>query len=316
MATTTLSIDPSIRKFNSNSAQFSAGNTSISVSVPETLTGTATYGFGIGNQDVLFDRNKCKYTIQSVNLTNVATYEIWQNGASIGTQASPPSAGTVVAYGSRIYVKITRTNPAAEASIELVADDMKYSFTTVSTTYFYTLDISYAENTGSTETDYYIDTDLGQRFGAHIANYTENFIANEQISGDFEILLDPINGFNGANARAFRGANDGTVSNTVANRFPRIRYCIAITVQNRYNIYEFGTAKLSPFDNDCGIWIFKIEAISGTVKYYHSADNGASWVLDYTSLDTYNTVTDVFNSDLVMLSAGYLIRRPDRVSQL
>lgn len=276
-------------------------------------TSTATVNFGASSQDVAFFRVEAGMELTSAALTNVSSYIFYKNGS---VQTLPET----LAQGDRVYIELTRTTPGTASSIEFTASGIANAITYAAKDYFYTRAWRYKENMTEIP-DYLIDTDMVIEGDGILGNYLTNAISTSTLSGEFDILIPPSHSYGGGDVRSLHGLNDGTVADNVTNRYPRQRYGIFHDSTNRLSIYELGTSVATVTNSDVGQWWFKIEGrntggTTGEIKYYYSVDDKSTWTLVHTSTDNYDTSTDVFEYDIVMLQSGYVKVIPAQLIQL
>ena len=325
----TIDINPIITKFNANSAQFRAGtaalglpvtvtDTDASVNIVEsggsfTCTASATssyitFTFGNTVQTRLYQRMQFdgSFTAEYTPPGNISSYTVYINNVA---QVGFPMAFNA---GDELYIEVTETVPGGGATLRLTTDGITNPIAISALDYFITRDMSFQENVVDYP-DKFKDTDQAQQGTGNTTNYLTNFIGDTTVSGDFDMIIEPNEGANSYNVYIL-GLNDGTVSNTVANRYPRMAYSWFINPIFTARVYEFGVSKfIMPNDNATGLSWFKIEGRSGTIKYYKSTDNRATWSLIYTSLTAYTTQN--YNSDFVNQIGNYGIFKPQRLAQ-
>jgi hypothetical protein len=207
--------------------------------------------------------------------------------------------------GDRIFVEITRTNPALAASIALNTSGITNALTFSSTTYYKPRTTHFVEN--MTTTQNYVDG-IGVKGTGNTFSYLTNCIFTNPVKGVFEIQMPPINSI-GSFTNFRYGLNNLTVSNTVANRFPRCQYMILIR-NNFFEILELGVSKANVLVGYSEIHWSKITSTYTspgvyTIRYYYSDNDRATWTLLYTSLTTHNGTVN-FHSDFVANYGYYL----------
>ncbi len=259
---------------------------------------TTTLNFGVGLQNVIFQRMSMQGTFNSSVLTNVATSSIYKNDVLVTVPFSFNN-------GDRIFVEITRTNPALAASIALNTSGITNALTFSSTTYYKPRTTHYVEN--MTTTQNYVDG-IGVKGTGSTLSYLTNCIFTNPVKGVFEIQMPPINSI-GSFTNFRYGLNNLTVSNTVANRFPRCQYMILIR-NNFFEILELGVSKANVLIAYTELHWSKITSTYTspgvyTIRYYYSDNDRATWTLLYTSLTTHNGTVN-FHSDFVANYGYYL----------
>lgn len=259
---------------------------------------TTTLNFGVGLQNVIFQRMSMQGTFNSSVLTNVATSSIYKNDVLVTVPFSFNN-------GDRIFVEITRTNPALAASIALNTSGITNALTFSSTTYYKPRTTHFVEN--MTTTQNYVDG-IGLKGTGNTFSYLTNCIFTNPVNGVFEIQMPPINSI-GSFTNFRYGLNNLTVSNTVANRFPRCQYMILIR-NNFFEILELGVSKANVLIAYTELHWSKITSTYTspgvyTIRYYYSDNDRATWTLLYTSLTTHNGTVN-FHSDFVANYGYYL----------
>jgi len=294
---TCLTPPPAVVNDTDGPHNLSSGQTYTCLPCPP-ASATTTLNFGVGLQNVIFQRMSMQGTFNSSVLTNVATSSIYKNDVLVTVPFSFNN-------GDRIFVEITRTNPALAASIALNTSGITNALTFSSTTYYKPRTTHFVEN--MTTTQNYVDG-IGVKGTGNTFSYLTNCIFTNPVKGVFEIQMPPINSI-GSFTNFRYGLNNLTVSNTVANRFPRCQYMILIR-NNFFEILELGVSKANVLVGYSEIHWSKITSTYTspgvyTIRYYYSDNDRATWTLLYTSLTTHNGTVN-FHSDFVANYGYYL----------
>jgi hypothetical protein len=267
---------------------------------PVPSSSTVDFSFGVGKQNVIFQRVSMTGTVTALTLTNIATYKIFLNDVDV-TSVLPFTFNN----GDRFWVECTRTNTALAGSILMTTDGIVNPITYSSTTYYKPRTTHYIENMAITQN--YVDG-IGVRGTGSTLSYLTNCIFTNPVKGVFEIQMPPINSI-GSFTNFRYGLNNLTVSNTVANRFPRCQYMILIR-NNFFEILELGVSKANVLIGYTELHWSKITSTLTspgvyTIRYYYSDNNRATWTLLYTSLATHDGTVN-FHSDFVANYGYYL----------
>ena len=265
-----------------------AGGTYTCLPCPPSAS-TVTFNYASGNQYKSFHRVGFVGSVTAAALTNVTSYTMYKNGVLI----TPLILPVALAQDDTLYVEIVATNPALAASVEFTVSGITsaVSFASEST---YMPKGHYNLQNLVAFPNFHLKSDASVRGNGLTTADVNGVIWDTPIIGDFEILFRPSGFLTVENANSVFGLNDLSGSLTPAPRLNRIRYGISTITYNNYRIYESGVLRIS-----LGTPVFqwqwaKIEVIAGTVKYYYSVDDGASWVLVYTSLVPYNGTTPLY----------------------
>lgn len=279
-------------------------------SIGGSASSTMTFNYASGNQYKSFHRIGFVGEITAANLTNVTSYTIYQNGALITPLVFP----VVLAQNDTFYVEVTATNTANPAAIELEVDGITTPVTFASGTTYMPKGHYNLQNLVAFP-NFHLNSDASVRGNGLVTNDVHGVIWDTPIIGDFEILFRPSGWLTIENTNSVYGLNDLSGTLTPAPRLNRIRYGISTITYNSFRVYEGGVIRttVSPtiFQWQWG----KIEVIAGTVKYYYSTDDGATWVLVYTSLSAYNGTTPLY-ADWCPRTLKYIECHPPMFTQL
>lgn len=296
---TCLTPPPAVVNDTDGPHNLSSGQTYTCLPCPP-ATATMVFSFGVGMQNVIFQRMSMQGTVTSYGLNNIATYKVFVN--DVDKSVALPYT---FLPGDRIWIECTRTNPATAASIDFVTDGISNAIIFNSTTYYKPRTTHYVEN--MTTTQNYVDG-IGVNGTGSTLSYLTNCIFTNPVKGVFEIQMPPINSI-GSFTNFRYGLNNLTVSNTVANRFPRCQYMILIR-NNFFEILELGVSKANVLIGYSELHWSKITSTYTspgvyTIRYYYSDNDRATWTLLYTSLTTHNGTVN-FHSDFVANYGYYL----------
>ncbi len=117
---------------------------------PVPSSSTVDFSFGVGKQNVIFQRVSMTGTVTALTLTNIATYKIFLNDVDV-TSVLPFTFNN----GDRFWVECTRTNTALAGSILMTTDGIVNPITYSSTTYYKPRTTHYIENMAITQN--YVD---------------------------------------------------------------------------------------------------------------------------------------------------------------
>jgi hypothetical protein len=267
---------------------------------------TITFNYASGNQYKSFHRVGATASATAVATTNVASYTVYQNGALI----TPLTFPLTLTQGDKLYVSIVPTNAALAASIELTADGIANPVAFNSLSYYYPRTMSFKENAVELA-DMMLHTDQALKGTANLGSGLGNCIYGDPVAGEWDMIYVPAQwNYTG---RFNIGMNDRSTSDTTANRYSRVRYCISLFT-NSIEIFEFNVNKASvgvANNNMMHMMIRSRLTAPGvyTVTYHYSSDNQASWVLLYTSLSTHDGTVN-FYPDLMPQTAYFAEIKP------
>ena len=244
---------------------------------------TMIFNFGVGMQNVMFQRMSMQGTVTAININNISVYKVYLNDVEMSS-----SLPFSFMPGDRFFVECSRTNPATAASIDLITDGITNSIIFNSTTYYKPRTTHFVEN--MTTTQNYVDG-IGLKATGVSSTYLTNSILSNPLKGQFVALLRPVTPQANGNNFHF-GLNDLSRSNTYVPRYFRQQYMFGIYGGN-LRVFELGVSKLNIAVNFQDINFYKMESTYTspgvyTVRYYYSTNGGSTWTLAYTSLATHN----------------------------
>jgi hypothetical protein len=295
---TCLTPPPAVVNDTDGPHNLSSGQTYTCLPCPP-ASATTTLNFGVGLQNVIFQRMSMQGTFNSSVLTNVATSSIYKNDVLVTVPFSFNN-------GDRIFIEITRTNTALAASIALNTSGITNPLTFSSTTYYKPRTTHFVENMATTQN--YVDGIGVKGINNNTIFGRTNCILTNPLKGAFELVIPPVNLATDISDFYF-GLNNLTQPNTPTNRYARMQYCLRFRA-NQFQIYELNASKatISALSNDLA-WAKITSTYTSpgvyTIRFYWSTDDAASWTLLYTSLTTHNGTVN-FHSDFVAAKGAYI----------
>jgi hypothetical protein len=272
-----------------------------------TPQGTVTVSFPVANQESIFFRVGTDLDIQSEVLTNVSSYTLYIN--NVLTAVAFPLA---LLQNDRLRFDIVRTNDELDSSIVWSPDDLENSISFTSDTYFFPRwDSVTFRNVDQLLPDEFFPTDQAIRFAVvGTGNWTKSCVSASATVGKSKLIIEGSEFGHGANAQVFAGWNVEPVVTYPVNNYTRIKFCW-YSNPSLFRVYELGVVLLTLSDLQASSFWYKIEDDGATVKYYHSVDFGATWILDYTSLAAY-VASENYKTDIVTLANVGMKLKPPR----